>query len=179
MMEDKPKVGRYKKWERKRRDVVFTALAGLLFIGQVVMCIIAYNSYGVSGLTIVGWILIAIAIIVGGLSWYAVRRQKLTEDREWLTDTVLVDIGIYEVIRHPVYFSFMLYVVSLMLISHWITIILGVPVVAYLYWAMKQEEWASVDKFGEEYVDYMEKVPRLNIVAGLINYYRKRKEQQH
>ncbi|MFC1998528.1 methyltransferase family protein [Chloroflexota bacterium] len=180
MMEQKPKVGRYKKWERRRRDVVFTSLAVLFFIAQVVMCIILYNQY-TDGLMILGWIVMGIAIFgVGGLSWYAVSHQTQIEDREWLKDTVLVDTGIYEVIRHPVYFSFMLYVIALMFISqHWVTIILGIPVVAYLYWTMKQEEWASVDKFGEEYVDYMDRVPRLNIVTGLINYYKKRKGQQY
>jgi len=180
MMEQKPKVGRYKKWERRRRDVVFTSLAVLFFIAQVVMCIILYNQY-IDGLMILGWIVMGIAIFgVGGLSWYAVSHQTQIEDREWLKDTVLVDTGIYEVIRHPVYFSFMLYVIALMFISqHWVTIILGIPVVAYLYWTMKQEEWASVDKYGEEYVDYMDRVPRLNIVTGLINYIKKRKGQQY
>jgi len=181
MIEKKPKVGRYKKWERRRRDVTFTVAAVLFFIAQVVMCIILYNFYKIDGLMILGWILMAIAMFgVGGLSWYAVRRQSRTEDREWLQNMGLVDTGIYEVIRHPVYFSFVLYVVALMLISqHWVIVILGIPVVAYLYWLMKLEEWASVDKFGEEYVDYMDRVPRLNIVAGLINYYRKRKGQQY
>ena len=181
MMEQKPKVGRYKKWERRRRDVVLMICAALLFIGQVVMCGIASNFYGVSGLMILGWIVMGIAIFgVGGLSWYAVSHQSQIEDREWLKDTVLVDTGIYEVIRHPVYFGFMLCVVALMFISqHWVTIILGIPVVAYLYWVMKQEEWASVDKYGEEYVDYMDRVPRLNIVTGLINYIKKRKGQQY
>ena len=74
----------------------------------------------------------------------------------------------------------MLYVVSLMLISqHWVTIVLGVPVVAYLYWSMRLEEWANVDKFGEEYVDYMDRVPRLNFITGLRNYMKKRKERQY
>jgi protein-S-isoprenylcysteine O-methyltransferase Ste14 len=109
-----------------------------------------------------------------------VRRQRLTEDREWLENTVLVDTGIYEVIRHPVYFSFMIYVVSLMLLSrHWLSIIFGVSIIAYLYWLMRLEEWVNVDKYGEEYVDYMDRVPRLNIIAGLINYYKKRKGQQY
>jgi len=179
-MEQKPKVGRYKKWERRRRDVVLTACAALLFIGQIVLATIYYNFYRVSALSYLGWILMAVAIFVFGLSWYAVRRQKLTEDREWLQDTVLVDTGIYEVIRHPVYFGFMLYVISLILLSqHWLSIIFGVPIIAYLYWLMRLEEWASVDKYGEEYVDYMDRVPRLNIVAGLRRYYRKRKGQQY
>jgi len=70
----------------------------------------------------------------------------------------------------------MLYAVSLILLSqHWLSIIFGVPIIAYLYWLMRLEEWASVDKYGEEYVDYMDRVPRLNIVAGLRRYYRKRK----
>ena len=178
MMEEKPKVGRYKKWERRRRDVALTACAVLLFAGQIVLATI-YHRVGALGY--VGWTLMAIAIFVfGGLSWYAVRRQRLTEDREWLENTVLVDTGIYEVIRHPVYFSFMIYVVSLMLLSqHWLSIIFGMPIIAYLYWLMRLEEWANVDKYGEEYVDYMDRVPRLNIIAGLINYYKKRKGQRY
>ena len=152
----------------------------LLFFGQIVLATIYYNFYRVSALSYLGWTLMAVAIVVVGLSWYAVRRQSLTEDREWLENTVLVDTGIYEVIRHPVYFSFIIYVVSLILISqHWLSIIFGVSIVGYLYWAMALEEWANVDKFGEEYVDYIGRVPRLNIVAGLGRYFRKRKGQQY
>ena len=176
MMEGKPKVGRYIKWERRRRDVVLTACAVLFFIGQIVLATI-YHRTGALGYF--GWVVMGIAIFVFGiLSWYAVRKQKLTEDREWLQDTVLVDTGIYEVIRHPVYFSFMLYAISLILLSqHWLSIVFGVPVIAYLYWLMRLEEWANVDKFGEEYVDYMERVPRLNIITGLRRYLQKRKAQ--
>jgi len=180
VVEEKPKVGRYKKWERKRRDVVLTVCAVLLFIGQIVLATVYYNFYRISALVYLGWILMAVAIIIGGLSWYAVRRQSQTEDREWLTNTVLVDTRIYEVIRHPVYFSLMLYVVSLMLISQfWLSIIFGGPIIGYLYWVMRLEEWASVDKFGEEYVDYMDRVPRINVVAGLRRYWKKRKGQQY
>ena len=177
MMVEKPKVGRYKKWQRRERDVLLSIAAVVLFIGQVAMCIVAYNFYGIGALLYPGWILMVAAIIVGVLSWYAAKRQSRTEDREWLENTVLVDTGIYEVIRHPVYFCFMLFVVSLMFISHWVTIILGVPIVWYLYELMKVEEWINIDKFGEEYTDYTDRVPRMNFVSGLIRFYRKRKDQ--
>ena len=173
MTVERPEVSRYRKWERRRRDVVLAACAALLFVGQIVLAIVFHRTDAVSYL---GWILIAVAIVFGGFSWYAVRRQRLIEDREWLENTVLVDTGIYEIIRHPVYLSFMIYVVAMILISrHWLSIIFGVPIIIYLYWLMKIKEWVSVDNFGEEYVNYMEKVPRLNVITGLFNYWKKRK----
>jgi len=42
---------------------------------------------------------------------------------------------------------------------------------ALLYLAMMEEEKRNVEKFGDAYGDYMEKVPRINLVAGIIKQY--------
>jgi len=42
---------------------------------------------------------------------------------------------------------------------------------ALLCLAMMEEEKRNVEKFGDAYGDYMEKVPRINLVAGIIKQY--------
>jgi len=108
-----------------------------------------------------------------------VREGKSPKKESWLKTTTLVDIGIYAVVRHPMYLSFMMYPVALMLISqHWLSLILGLPLIVYLYLATKGEEKNNIEKFGDDYRKYMQRVPRINIVLGLVRLIHQRRNEQ-
>lgn len=69
-----------------------------------------------------------------------------------------------------------MYPVTLMLISqHWLSPILGFPLVVYLCFVMRREEQANLVEFGEDYRQYMERVPRTNFVAGVVRLLRCRR----
>jgi len=98
------------------------------------------------------------------------------EGESWLATSVVVDRGIYAVIRHPMYLSFMLLVLALMLISqHWLSVIFGLPIVVFLYLAMRVEEQSNIERFGDDYIRYMDKVPRINFLVGIIRLVRRSK----
>ena len=83
--------------------------------------------------------------------------------------TVVVDSGVYAVVRHPQYFGFILFVFALVLMSqHWLSIFSVVMGSTLFYLDVLREEQMSVVKFGDEYRGYMQKVPRMNIVLGII-----------
>jgi hypothetical protein len=46
-----------------------------------------------------------------------------------------------------------------------------------LYNDMCREEQSSIERFGDEYRRYMEHVPRMNFVAGIIRLMRRRKKE--
>jgi len=52
---------------------------------------------------------------------------------------------------------------------------LGFPLVVYLYFVMRREERAHLVEFGEDYRQYMERVPRTNFVAGVVRLLRCRR----
>ncbi|MCK4477722.1 isoprenylcysteine carboxylmethyltransferase family protein [Candidatus Bathyarchaeota archaeon] len=91
---------------------------------------------------------------------------------------VLVDSGVYAVVRHPQALGFKLLMSASVLISqHWLSAILGVPMIVYAYVSMRKEEQSNIEKFGDAYKRYMQKVPRMNFVLGFIRLLRRRKEQ--
>ncbi len=82
----------------------------------------------------------------------------------------LVTSGLYSVIRHVQYTGGILsiFVATPLLYPHWIFIALGIPGIVLVYLGTKREDKRLVDKFGDEYRNYMEKVPAINIPLGLI-----------
>lgn len=73
----------------------------------------------------------------------------------------LVTGGIYRFIRHPQYSGFILMIIGFLV--QWPTIItlLMAPSLMFMYtWLAKKEEKEMIKLFGDEYINYMKKVPR-------------------
>ena len=63
----------------------------------------------------------------------------------------------------------MLALASILISQHWLTLVLGVAVLAWFFaYALPWSDEQLIEKFGDEYRRYMQKVPRTNFVAGLI-----------
>ena len=87
----------------------------------------------------------------------------------------LVDTGLYGVVRHPLYLGVMvLYVGAILAGQSWPVAAAAVPGIAVMYWNMVLEERWNLRRFGDEYMSYMQRVPRLNIFAGIIRMARRR-----
>lgn len=81
----------------------------------------------------------------------------------------LVQNGPYAFVRHPEFLGHILTIFALIVISqHWISLIVGAILIVLLYLAMIEEEKRNVEKFGNAYRDYMRRVPRINLIAGII-----------
>ena len=88
--------------------------------------------------------------------------------------TRLVDSGPYAIIRHPQYMAGVLLGVSMMLLcQHWLVITLGVISVVLLYLDIQKADREGIEKFGNEYLAYMEKVPRSNFILGIVRWLRR------
>jgi len=102
-------------------------------------------------------------------------KGKAPADKGWIHTSVVVDSGIYAVVRHPMYLSFILLVISLILISqHWLSLIFSIPSVIYFYLSMGREEISSINKFGDDYINYKKRVPRMDLITGVIRLLRTR-----
>jgi len=92
--------------------------------------------------------------------------------------TVLVDSGVYAVVRHPQYLGFMLFVFALVLMSqHWLSVLSGVLGSPLFYRDVLREEQMSVEKFGDDYKRYMERVPKMNFLIGILRLLRRRRKK--
>jgi protein-S-isoprenylcysteine O-methyltransferase Ste14 len=90
--------------------------------------------------------------------------------------TVLVDTGPFGLVRHPQLLGGSMMQISSALVSqHYAVIIIGVIVFAWWYrWAIEEEDKLLV-RFGNDYREYMQRVPRLNLLLGLIRLVKGRK----
>jgi protein-S-isoprenylcysteine O-methyltransferase Ste14 len=81
----------------------------------------------------------------------------------------LIDWGIFGVVRHPMYLGAILLFLSwIFFLPHWIIVVISSVNIAIVYWFILQGERKNITKFGDTYRRYMETVPRINLLAGLI-----------
>jgi len=165
------------RWKPTWRDVILTSVGGISFIAQIALCFLFYNWANLDVLLYLGWAILAVAIILGWRARVAFEDEgRAQEGESWLATAVVVDSGVYAVVRHPMYLSFMLLVLALMLISqHWLSVIFGIPIVVFLYLGMRGEEQSNIKKFGDDYIRYMDRVPRMNFLLGLIRLLRRKR----
>jgi len=145
--------------------IAYIGLYGMLIISTV----IHYNSADLAGLLYAGWIIMAFGIIF--LLWSSKSRKKGHEE-----SIGLVERGMYAFVRHPEFLGHILIISALVIISqHWISVIVGAILIVLLCLAMIEEEKRNMEKFGNAYMDYMKRVPRINLIAGIIKQISRRK----
>ncbi|MFZ2054447.1 MAG: isoprenylcysteine carboxylmethyltransferase family protein [Candidatus Aminicenantales bacterium] len=82
--------------------------------------------------------------------------------------TIMLDTGIFKMIRHPLYFGTALWSVALIFIVQSIlSLFLGGGAIFCFWMASKKEDEFNIRKFGDRYQEYMKKVPMWNIFKGL------------
>ena len=132
---------------------------------------------------ILGGIMVAFTIIGIIFAWLPIyifrRRGGVPEGKGYVHTTVLVDTGLYSIVRHPQYTAGILLSISLILISQSLLIlVIGGVVVALLYIDILLTDKHEIEKFGDEYKLYMKRVPRTNFLLGIIrSYLRIRKKE--
>lgn len=142
-------------------------LLGLLFIGMFLVPIIyaATNWLDFANYTLPAWAGWLGVLILGGaifVFWRAHADLGLnwSPSLEIREKHELITRGIYSVIRHPMYASQWLWVIAQpLLLQNWIAGFLDLLVfIPFYFLRVKAEEQLMVEKFGNQYQDYMQKV---------------------
>jgi len=122
-----------------------------------------------------GWICLWTAGILALLPILTFRRKGgVPKGKSYMETTRLVNSGIYALVRHPQGgTAWLLINVGIMLIAwHWSSIVLGLASMVLVYADTFNEDQNGIEKFGDAYRRYMHKVPRVNILLGIIRYMR-------
>jgi protein-S-isoprenylcysteine O-methyltransferase Ste14 len=172
-MENKGSGGR--RWKPTPKELVLMSIETLAFVAQVVLCVFFYNFLALNWLLYLGWAMFAAAMVLGWRARVAfATRGQARAGESWLHTRMVVATGVYAVVRHPMYLSFLSTSLTLVLLSqHWLNAVLGAVVIGLLYNDMRREERSNLARFGDAYRDYMEQVPRMNFVAGVIRLVRR------
>ncbi len=118
-----------------------------------------------------GWAMVPISLffmVSPGI--YFPKKGRPQEGKTTMDTTVLVDIGTFSIVRHPMFLGgVMLMSASIMVSQHWLSAIVGIPIAVWLYIEyLPKEEKGLIIRFGDDYRHYMEKVPMLNPLLGVI-----------
>lgn len=97
------------------------------------------------------------------------KKGRVKMGKSYIHTTRLVDTGIYSIVRHPQYITFIIWSFSAMLLfQHWIVVILGIPIILLTYIDLLNADKEGIIKFGDDYRNYMKRVPRSNFLLGFI-----------
>lgn len=118
----------------------------------------------------IGWILWIVGITLVILPYYYLYYRRVK---------VLIDSGIYAVVRHPLYLGWILgiFVATILFYQHWLFVVIGILGIASVYLISREEEHLNIERFGHDYKHYMQKVPRMNLAVGIIRLLRRRRRE--
>ncbi len=75
--------------------------------------------------------------------------------------------GLYRYSRHPMYLAMLLIYIGTSLASaSWLFLLLTIATAVLIRFEMRLEERYCLERYGEEYADYMKRVPRYLLIKG-------------
>lgn len=146
-----------------------STVASVLTITQIVLAFFLHQ-HGFEELEWAGWICLWISGIFGILPIITFRRKGgVPKGESYTKTTILVNTGIYAIVRHPQNgTAWLLINLGVILIArHWTSVVLGLASMGLVYADTFKADQYCIKKFGDAYKDYMERVPRVNFLAGI------------
>lgn len=124
----------------------------------------------------IGWIILATSLpFFFSPVLYLKTRGKPAEEKSLMDTTVVVETGTYGIVRHPQFLGAILTVcASIMISQHWLFALIGLLIVGVTPKWIREEEESLRLKFGDAYRQYMDKVPSINFVLGIIRLLRRK-----
>lgn len=158
----------------QRVSVTENILLGLLTIGNFVIPLVysVTNWLDFANYSLPGWLgwlgvlLLALALFIFARSHIDLK-SNWSPTLEIRADHTLITNGIYSIIRHPMYASQWVFVISqMLLLQNWLAGPIGLIVfIPFYFLRVGAEEKMMLDTFGEQYRAYMNKtgsvIPRI------------------
>jgi len=158
-------------------DFLPVSLASILFISQIIVGVVSLS--GVSQIKVLAYLGVGLyaipGLVFGWLPMVEFRRKgEVERGRSYIHTTRLVDTGIYSVVRHPQYVTFIMWAFAgMLLFQTWLVVLLGIPVVPLIYVDLIKADKDGIEKFGDDYSAYMKRVPRANFLVGVMRRLRR------
>jgi len=152
---------------RETKDKILMVVLGIAFFVNI----IAINLFplNIEELVVAGYTIFGIGALLYIISILTLRKKGISN---------IVDSGIYGVIRHPMYLGAMIMFFShIFLGQNWIVAIGTTVALACCYLIILSDEEQNLEKYGDDYKLYMQKVPRIDFVLGIIRLLRRKREK--
>jgi protein-S-isoprenylcysteine O-methyltransferase Ste14 len=136
------------------------SIAVFIFLGNAVDVPLRWPVFKV-----IGWVLLGIGLILIAVSTYTLISNR---------GKGLIDWGIYGFVRHPMYVgAIMAFSSWVFFLPHWATVLLSSLNIVIVYLFILQGERRNIELFDSEYEQYIERVPRVNFIAGFLRSLRR------
>jgi protein-S-isoprenylcysteine O-methyltransferase Ste14 len=153
---------------RKAKDNILMIIIGVVFF----LNIIAINLFPpiIEELVAVRYTILGIGAAFYVLSVLTLRRKGVSR---------IVDSEIYGIVRHPMYLGAIIMFFSHIFLSQsWIVAIGTIVAIVCCYRIILSGDERNIEKFGDGYKRYMQKVPRINLLLGVIRLLQRRKREE-
>jgi protein-S-isoprenylcysteine O-methyltransferase Ste14 len=146
-------------------------IAGILVVAQYILAFFVYNLPGNKALQYAGWAVWVPALISGIGPIYILRRKGgVAKGKSYVETTRLVETSLYAIVRHPQYLGGMLFNLALMLMAQqWLVFLIGIVSMGLIYHGMRDAD-QDIEKFGDDYRQYMQRVPQINFPLGIFRH---------
>ena len=155
-------------------DIIAYLLMVVCFPLNPLVLLNIIEPHGNNIMTILGAIiwLIGMVLVIYPFIYFRVK-GKVPRRKSYVNTTAMVTTGLYSVIRHVQYTGGILaiFIATPLLYPHWIFVVLGIPGILLVYLGTRREDQFLIEKFGDQYRRYMEKVPAVNILKGILNLF--------
>jgi len=152
---------------RETKDNILMSILGITFFLNIIVINLFPPTIG--ELVVVGYTILGIGALFFILSVFTLRRKGTSN---------LVYSGVYGIVRHPMYLGGMVMFFShIFLGQNWMVAISTILGIVCCYLIIRSADQRNIEKFGDAYKRYMQKVPGINFLAGVIRLARRRKER--
>jgi protein-S-isoprenylcysteine O-methyltransferase Ste14 len=162
-----------KHWKKYALSYVWS----VLLVAQIVLIFVfgMVNANGLLVFKMAGYLIWVLSAVFG---WWPIlifkKKGGVVKGKSYVHTSLLVDTGPYAIVRHPQYTAGILLCAGLILISQtWIVAAIGIVCIALMYRDIVMADQHEIRKFGDQYKQYMEKVPRTNFLLGIIRVLRR------
>ena len=157
---------------------LLSSIAGTLTVLQIGLCVFRSNPEGVAVVRYAGYVLWAAAAIFGVVPIFSLKRRGgVAEGQSYMKTTTLVTTGVYSLVRHPQggLAWLLMNLAAILLGQTWPIAVLGLVSMPLVYLDTFKTDRYCIEKFGPDYERYMQIVPAVNLLAGVIRLLRRRR----
>jgi protein-S-isoprenylcysteine O-methyltransferase Ste14 len=173
-------MGHFQKFLHSIHPLLLSSIASVLTVAQIVLAFFLHGP-STEALQWAGWICLWTSGIFGILPIITFRRKGgVPKGARYIETTALVDTGIYAIVRHPQNGTAWLFInLGVMLIAwHWTSFVLGLVSMVLAYTDTFKADQSCIQKFGDDYKRYIQRVPRVNFLAGCMRFLKRRREMK-
>ena len=101
--------------------------------------------------------------------FYLLTKYGGKDGQTYMQAGIVVDRGLYAITRHPQYLGYIFLACGFALLpQHWVAALLAAVGATFFYLQAVKEEGYCLAQLGEPYEQYLRRVPRFNIVLGMM-----------